>query len=178
MEIVSRCCDDEGNWYAAPICSYHQGLITNPCPDNFDWVEKICIYILENTTYPPQCPYEENLPFNQYVSILNPELLPIWMPVKREVVGDYGIDLFRWMEPTSNYKTPYSLCNEYEDCNQHYYFNDTHMNKSCLVYHNTSSIEMVSCDQRYTAICAYQSLPERPTSFCSQSYSQLNPCVQ
>lgn len=90
MDIMSRCCNSEGNWADAPTCSSYQKAITNPCPDDFDWKSNICIFVLPNSTYPPQCPYDENLSFSQYVSVLDSQVFPIWMPVERNV-GDYGL---------------------------------------------------------------------------------------
>lgn len=44
-----------------------------------------------------------------------------------------------------------------------------------MIYHNSSFIEAVSCDEEHTAICAYQTLPSKPRSFCYQIFP---PCVQ
>lgn len=90
MEILSRCCDSEGRWADAPSCASYQDTITNPCPDRFDWKSDICIFVIEDSVYPPECPYKENLPFARYISLLDSQLFPIWMPVTRNI-EDYGV---------------------------------------------------------------------------------------
>lgn len=90
MEILSRCCKLEGQWEDTPSCSHYQETTSNPCPDNFDWKSNICIFVINDSVYPPECPYKENLPFSQYVSLVDSQLFPIWMPVMREI-GDYGV---------------------------------------------------------------------------------------
>lgn len=82
----------------------------------------------------------------------------------------------RWMEPTSTYKSAYKSCSD-EVCHD-YYYEGSITNKNCLIYHNSSFVEAVSCDENHTAICAYQSLPNKLRSFCSQSFSQVASCVQ
>ncbi|KAJ8935161.1 hypothetical protein NQ314_012980 [Rhamnusium bicolor] len=177
MEIVTRCCDANRNWENSPHCDYFQNTIKSPCPDDFitNFVKKTCIFVIKESTYPPVCPYEEKLPFFEYIHDIDPTLLPVWMPVVRNT-GKYGLGLLRWMEPTLDYKTTYTECIE-DNCNN-YHFSGFLKDKGCLIFYNSSYVVAASCKERHTAICAYNSLPNHLKSFCSQNFPLPDVCMQ
>ncbi|KAJ8978833.1 hypothetical protein NQ317_010833 [Molorchus minor] len=168
MEITTRCCDAQGNWEDLPSCRYIQEEIKSPCPRFVtQWSKSMCIIVIEDTAYPPKCPYEETLPFLTYIESVDPAFFPIWMPISR-YIGAYGIGLFHWMEPTYLYGDTFMSCGN-ETCD-HYYYSRPITDKNCLLFHNASYAKAVPCNEIHTGVCAYRSLPERMTSYCSQNF--------
>ncbi|XP_060518524.1 uncharacterized protein LOC132697218 [Cylas formicarius] len=132
----------------------------------------MCVTIIKNTTFPPKCPYEEQVDFEDYVN-LNLTEDSIWMPLRRYDESG-GIGLIRWSELNSNYKTSYTICTT--TCRK-YFFTGSLLDKNCLLYHNVTHTEAVRCDSQHTAVCAYHSLDKKTNSYCSQSFKK-NVCVQ
>lgn len=77
-------------------------------------------------------------------------------------------DIFRFIEPTHKYKTPFEICTQ--SCKTLFY-NETFLDKLCLIYHNNSHVEAVSCDVEYAALCVYPALHRQNDSLCSQLHA-------
>lgn len=81
----------------------------------------------------------------------------------------YFVGPFYWTEKGSNYKSYFRFCEE--DCK----FVINSFEDNCILYHNSSFIETVSCDSKHNAICAFRFLGDQSTkTFCSQ---QSTNCV-
>ncbi|CAG9813101.1 unnamed protein product [Phaedon cochleariae] len=145
-----------------------QKIILYPCPKNFENIGDLCIKFIYNTTYPPECPYEETVPFNTFIDQIDHKS-PIWMPVRRNRRMN-GIGLFHWMEPNALYKSPFDPCKD-NPCEFDNKSNPS--NDDCVIYHNSTRMEAVSCNLTATAVCAYDHLQKKTKSFCSQSFSTL-----
>ncbi|CAG9829110.1 unnamed protein product [Diabrotica balteata] len=158
LEISKRCCGENSIWDESPKCYSLQQDIINPCPDAFVGVDNICMFAIV-TTYPPNCPFAETLPYDEYAEYIQTVQYPIWLPINRED-GTYGKGLFYWNEQSELYKTPSGFNVSYDEL-----LLDNH----CLILIKPQYVKAVPCDELHTAICAYRTLPERTKSFCSQT---------
>ncbi|XP_076257475.1 uncharacterized protein LOC143194713 isoform X1 [Rhynchophorus ferrugineus] len=174
-KIIKRTCifgDDGSMWNFEPNCTRLQATITNPCPTGLSYIQgKYCYTVIDNTVFPPQCPYQETLGWSKY-SRLNLTKKPIWMPLKREQNQYYGVDVMRYTEITNNYGDPFTICTD--SCKTYFYTGQL-MESNCLIYHNSTHVEAVPCDSKYSAVCFYDVLPSRSSTLCSQIDSE---CVQ
>lgn len=103
--------------------------------------------------------------------------MPIYLfyiSVSSDVPLIFFADVMRFTELTHRYMTPYEICTQ--SCLV-YFYSDTFSDKSCQIYHNSTHIEAVNCDDKYSAACVYHALPERTKSYCAQVYS-INNCKQ
>lgn len=91
-EVVRRCCLIDGEWKNSSTCSNYQVTMDkiNPCPEGFHNTGTFCYSVIENTTFPPNCPISHNLQFEEYINIIDKRFFPIWMPVKRERSSGVG----------------------------------------------------------------------------------------
>lgn len=144
--FLERCCTN-GIWNIEPSCSYIQTQDLPHCPDSFKESGDMCYLFTERSTFPPKCPFEDNLPFKQYESVLQNKKEPVWMPVQRNKSNGFGF--FQWIEPSSLYRT---------DVEDNYYVTDSMLTKDCLLYYNSSYIMAVSCQEEHVALCAYRKL--------------------
>ncbi|XP_050306076.1 uncharacterized protein LOC126743146 isoform X2 [Anthonomus grandis grandis] len=161
FRVVKRQCE-ENDWGSEPDCPKIQHQI-NPCPPGLtSHKSRYCIETVKETTFPPNCKYANRIPWDDVVQIFKFSV-PVWMPVRRNVSDQLGIDVYRYIEPTYKYKIPYQLCTD--SCKTLFY-NGTFTDKECLIYHNTSYVEAVSCDDKYTGICVYDAVPHQKTSLC------------
>ncbi|KAG5881414.1 hypothetical protein JTB14_008925 [Gonioctena quinquepunctata] len=149
MDLLQRCCSENETWDPAPDCFLIQETINNPCPH----VQKSATTAVFSSS-----------------ETQHSDVLPIWVPVIREV-GVYGLGPFRWVEPTSSFKS------EFEP-NEEYFLDDYHDDKNCMINNSYNRFEAVLCNETYNAICAYENLSDRKKSFCSQSYGPEEVCKQ
>lgn len=56
----------------------------DPCPAGFHNTGTFCYTVIENTTFPPNCPSPKILQFEEYINDIDEKLFPIWMPVERD----------------------------------------------------------------------------------------------
>ncbi|CAG9858973.1 unnamed protein product [Phyllotreta striolata] len=160
-DVAPRCCLLNETWENSTNCSDLQEAISNPCPEGSRLIEDICIFLIKATSYPFLCPYEENLPFDEYwnhINVLN--VAPIWLPVERSV-GIYGEGLFYWNELSSKYQSPFTGQLKLE---KHI------VNKNCLIQDENNYVKVVACTDIYTGVCAYRPITKRMKSFCSQVF--------
>ncbi|KAL1513663.1 hypothetical protein ABEB36_003047 [Hypothenemus hampei] len=166
FKVQKRLCSD--GWDNPPSCPQIQTSI-DLCPPNLKAVaNRYCYTILKKSTFPVKCPYPVTVGWDTYAHLDIFPKEPVWMPLERNNSTPYGYDLFRFLEPTSKYKTPYQICTN--SC-QTFFYNDTFTNKNCQVYHNNTHVEAVSCDAEYSALCVYDALPYQTSGLCQQIIS-------
>ncbi|XP_066147536.1 uncharacterized protein [Euwallacea fornicatus] len=170
LKIVTRQCE-ENAWDSEPTTPCTPQKPINPCPANLATNKngRYCYSVLPSTTFLPECPYPRQASWEDYVDLDIISSTPVWIPVQREDSDIYGIDLYRYIEPTKKYKTPYRICTS--SCKT-FFYNNTFMDKKCLVYHNNTHIEGVSCNDFYPAICVYDALQYQTSSYCGASHSR------
>ncbi|XP_066262356.1 uncharacterized protein [Euwallacea similis] len=169
-KIVTKKCEGK-EWDSEPSIPCTPQEPINPCPANLTPSKngRYCYSILQSTTFFPKCPYPRQASWDDYVDLGIISLTPVWIPVQREDSDTYGIGLYRYVEPTKKYQTPYQICTN--SC-KIFFYNNTFMDKKCLVYHNSSYIEGVNCNSSYPALCVYDALQYQTSSYCGASHSQ------
>jgi hypothetical protein len=146
-----------GQWSTTPECYYLQPEVAPQCPENFTDTGSFCYQLSPQSPFPPTCPYKDVLPFDSYKHVV---LEPVWMPVHRNTTNRLGF--MQWTEATSLYKT---------DFNGTYAYSGHIQGKDCLVYHNTSYIVAVSCDEEHKGVCAYKKLDQLSNQLCGGIYN-------
>uniref|UniRef100_A0AAR5PU51 G-protein coupled receptors family 2 profile 2 domain-containing protein n=1 Tax=Dendroctonus ponderosae TaxID=77166 RepID=A0AAR5PU51_DENPD len=165
LSIVKRHCSD--NWDDVQPCSSVQQPI-DPCPSDLKSIgDRYCYTILDKTTFPPKCPYPTSMDWDEYANLNIFPKEPVWMPVQRIDTNIYGIDLYRHNNPDFKYNVPFQICTK--SCRT-FFYNGTFLDKKCQVYHNNTHVEAVDCDAEYPAICIYDALAYKASSYCGQVY--------
>ncbi|CAH1999661.1 unnamed protein product [Acanthoscelides obtectus] len=163
-EIKRRCCGADATWDPEPVCSTVQYSFASSwrrqCPYGADPTSQFCIFFIRNTTYPFKCPYEEVLPFAEYVGITNRyNHLPTWVPAERNE-NQYGDGLYLYTEPSEMYGLALS----------NYTFEEPFGDKRCMIYHHTNGFEAVPCSTPHIGVCAYLALNYTTNSYCSRMF--------
>ncbi|XP_063905607.1 uncharacterized protein LOC135124469 [Zophobas morio] len=126
------------------------------CPKGFSDAEQFCYTLSKTSVFPPNCPFNNTLPFDSYKHVIAEKNLgPVWMPVHRNLTN--GLGFLQWTEHSRLYKTAF------EDP---FFFEGGIKNKNCLVYHNSSYIIGVSCLESYQGVCAYTKLHRKQGTLC------------
>ncbi|CAH0551352.1 unnamed protein product [Brassicogethes aeneus] len=136
----------------------------SPCPEKFisDDGSQTCMLLLENTSYPPQCPYKGNVPFEVYKDLIIP-YLPIWLPLEKNITN-YGFEPFKWTEISDLFGTELTYYYTYEG-----FLND----KNCVIYTGNDAFQAVSCNEKYNAVCVYKQIHHRHYDYCQLKYGNL-----
>lgn len=154
--IIRRPCKADG-WAPEPNCSYLQNELIR-CPEGFTYLQEydICYIITDIMEFPPNCPYDNAIPFTDYVNKVKAGV-PIWVPVHRNVTnGSTG--RLEWIEQSYLYGEEIDL--------KYRIVENLHI-KNCLIY-NETSYKAVYCNETYSAICAYKPLQNQENSYCQQ----------
>lgn len=161
FNIIRRQCTSNG-WDEEPTCSSLQNEDLARCPEDFTFLEEydICYMIINSTQFPPSCPFEDSLPFTDYINKINIEF-PIWVPVKRNVKsGSTG--RLEWIEQSNLYG---------EEINLKYRLAADYSIKDCLIY-DTSVYKAADCNDNYSAVCAYKTLQSKENTYCQQKLNK------
>lgn len=162
LRIVRRRCT-AGGWAPEPNCTSLQDELSR-CPDDLIFLEEhdICYSVTNLTQFPPSCPFNDSLPFTDYVNKIRVER-PIWVPVRRNITnGSTG--RLEWIERSELYG---------EEIDIKYRIAEGLNIKNCLIY-NISVYKAVSCDEEYSAVCAYRPLQSQENNFCQQKLNNSN----
>lgn len=119
----------------------------------------ICYTVLNATAFPPSCPFEDSLSFSDYVDKI-PGMLPVWVPVQRNVTNG-SMGRFQWIEKSVLYG---------EEIEIKYEISEGFGVKNCLIY-DGSVYTAVSCEEYYSAICAYRPLQSQANNYCQQKHN-------
>ncbi|XP_063905137.1 uncharacterized protein LOC135124176 isoform X4 [Zophobas morio] len=129
------------------------------CPQGFTETSTLCYTVSQESSFPPQCPFENVVPFNSYEHILEKIDFPVWLPVQRDLSN--GLGFLLWIELSSRYKTVFD---------DPFFYTGGIKGKDCLLYHNRSHVEAISCENEHKGICAYDKL--------RQNHNLCGNCVQ
>ena len=160
-EVIRRFCED-GYWDDEPDCHLRLRHI-NLCPEGFSYYKEkeLCFKVMENQTFPPNCPYPHVVSFYVHVDLISKGLVsgPVWLPARR--TREFGIGGMIIVEATEHYG----------DTLHHNYIWRDSINKDCLVYHSKNVYEAVDCDDTYKGICAYFTLYADENNYCARKYN-------
>lgn len=115
----------------------------------------ICYTITDSKQFSPECPFEDPVPFKQYIGVI-PHDNPIWVPVYRNFSSN-SIGRLEWTEASDLYG---------EEVDMDYTTEDDEL-KNCLIYVD-SIYKAVSCDEQYSTVCAYRPLQSQENNYCQQ----------
>jgi hypothetical protein len=105
----------------------------------------VCYTLTPKSSFPPDCPFNNLMSFPLYKNmIIYKKIAPVWMPVRRNVTD--GLEFLQWIEQSTLYKT---------DFNGTIFYEGEIKGKDCLLYYNNSYMVAVSCDEKHSAVCAY-----------------------
>ncbi|GJQ76525.1 hypothetical protein Trydic_g2228 [Trypoxylus dichotomus] len=156
--IINRKCEND-TWDPEPLCFIVQPKFS-PCPEDFTYHEEseICYITVSNQTFPPSCPYTNVISFYDYAFLIGNDIPgPVWYPATR--FKDYGVGHLVVREPTRYYGSLVTV--KYSWKGSFY--------KDCLIAYSSTSFEMVHCQSRYDAVCAYKSLRYLTNTYCSKN---------
>jgi hypothetical protein len=115
------------------------------CPEGLIDNGSVCYTLTPKSSFPPDCPFNNLMSFPLYKNmIIYKKIAPVWMPVRRNVT--HGLEFLQWIEQSTLYKT---------DFNGTIFYEDEIKDKDCLLYYNNSYMVAVSCDEKHSAVCAY-----------------------
>ncbi|XP_063905136.1 uncharacterized protein LOC135124176 isoform X3 [Zophobas morio] len=140
------------------------------CPQGFTETSTLCYTVSQESSFPPQCPFENVVPFDSYEHILEKIEFPVWLPVQRDLSN--GLGFLLWMELSSRYKTVFD---------DPFFYTGGIKGKDCLLYHNRSHVEAISCENEHKAICAYEKQPKNhnlcgyclPATYCKYEHREI-----
>jgi hypothetical protein len=143
-ELAYRTCSD-GQWGPEPVCSSVQPEKLPECPEGLIDNGSVCYTLTPKSSFPPDCPFNNLMSFPLYKNmIIYKKIAPVWMPVRRNVTD--GLEFLQWIEQSTLYKT---------DFNGTIFYEGEIKGKDCLLYYNNSYMVAVSCDEKHSAVCAY-----------------------
>jgi hypothetical protein len=143
-ELAYRTCSD-GQWGPEPVCSSVQPEKLPECPEGLIDNGSVCYTLTPKSSFPPDCPFNNLMSFPLYKNIIiDKKIAPVWMPVRRNVTD--GLEFLQWIEQSTLYKT---------DFNGTIFYEGEIKGKDCLLYYNNSYMVAVSCDEKHSAVCAY-----------------------
>jgi hypothetical protein len=143
-ELAYRTCSD-GQWGPEPVCSSVQPEKLPECPEGLIDNGSVCYTLTPKSSFPSDCPFNNLMSFPLYKNmIIYKKIAPVWMPVRRNVT--HGLEFLQWIEQSTLYKT---------DFNGTIFYEDEIKDKDCLLYYNNSYMVAVSCDEKHSAVCAY-----------------------
>jgi hypothetical protein len=115
------------------------------CPEGLIDNGSVCYTLTPKSSFPPDCPFNNLMSFPLYKNIIiDKKIAPVWMPVRRNVTD--GLEFLQWIEQSTLYKT---------DFNGTIFYEGEIKGKDCLLYYNNSYMVAVSCDEKHSAVCAY-----------------------
>lgn len=160
--IIRRPCTAIG-WAPEPNCAFLQNKLTR-CPENFTFSEQhdICYIITDRVQFPPNCPFDNSLSFQDYVNKVNVGV-PIWVPAHRSI-SNSSTGRLEWIEKSDLYG---------EEIEVKYRIIEGVNLKNCLIY-NVSEYRAVHCDEYYSAVCAYRPLQNQENTYCQQKLNNPN----
>jgi hypothetical protein len=143
-ELAYRTCSDS-QWGPEPVCSSVQSEKLPECPEGLIDNGSMCYTLSPKSSFPPDCPFNNLMSFPLYKNIIiDKKIAPVWMPARRNVTD--GLEFLQWIEQSTLYKT---------DFNGTIFYEGEIKGKDCLLYYNNSYMVAVSCDEKYSAVCAY-----------------------
>lgn len=160
---MRRRCHPDGGWSLEPDCYYLQNELIR-CPEGFTFLEEhdICYSITDPIQFPPNCPFEDALPFTDYVDKVNVGV-PIWVPVHRNIKNGRTGRL-EWIERSALFG---------EEIELKYKIIEGLNIKNCLIY-NVSVYKAAHCDEYYSGVCAYKPLQSQENTYCQQKLNNSN----
>jgi hypothetical protein len=130
------------------------------CPEGLIDNGSVCYTLTPKSSFPPDCPFNNLMSFPLYKDIIiDKKIAPVWMPVRRNVTD--GLEFLQWIEQSTLYKT---------DFNSTIFSEGEIKGKDCLLYYNNSYVVAVSCDEKHSAVCAYDKSNLWSNQLCNNTH--------
>ncbi|KAK4882888.1 hypothetical protein RN001_006207 [Aquatica leii] len=137
----------------------------SPCPEKLaQFVPGVCYVLLTNQSFPPNCPYQNFLPYHKILfmfKILNLENEDIWIHAMRNSSANIGN--YEWIERGDYYG---------ETIKTNIVNSNFSISNNCLFVQNEKFIP-TNCSALHSSLCVYS---YNMTQYCTNNYKKGN-CV-